>query len=91
MKRNIFLISQPKHMLWLIKRTVSMSKHPKHILKLTDKVIFTILRLFFFFYLSGPMTKVLSNFKNFLKMHAHLSKGTSSHSFPSESTSTAHI
>ena len=43
-----FLISQPKHMLWVLKRTVSMRRfffeHPKHMLKLTGKKISTILR-----------------------------------------------
>ena len=39
-------ISQPKHMLWVLKRTVSMDssfEHPKHMLKLMGKRIFTIL------------------------------------------------
>ena len=30
-----FLISEPKHMLWVLKRTVSM-RHPKHMFKLMD-------------------------------------------------------
>ena len=44
--KNNFLISQPKDMLWVLKRTVSMSsfEHPKHMLKLMGKKIFTILR-----------------------------------------------
>ena len=50
----IFLISQTKHMLWVLKRTVSMrpffSFEPlKHMLKLMGKKIFTILRLKFLF------------------------------------------
>ena len=40
-----FLISQPKHMLWVLKRTVSM----KHMLKLMGKKIITILRWKFLF------------------------------------------
>ena len=42
-----FLISQPKHMLWLLKRTISMRQFfwaQKHMLKLTGKKIFTFLR-----------------------------------------------
>ena len=49
-----FLISQAKHMLWVLKRTISMRRflpsqldgsfeHPKHILKIMGKKIFTIL------------------------------------------------
>ena len=38
-----FLISQPKHMLWVFNETVSFD-HPKHMLKLVGKKIFTILR-----------------------------------------------
>ena len=37
----IFLISQPKHMLWVLKRTVSMRRffeHPKHIFEVMVKV-----------------------------------------------------
>ena len=44
-KNGYFVISQPKHMLWVLKRTVSMRrffKHPKHIQKIMDKKIFTI-------------------------------------------------
>ena len=37
-----FVICQPKHMLWVLKRTVSVRK--KHMLKLIDKKIFTCLR-----------------------------------------------
>ena len=40
----IFLISQPKHMLWVLKRTVS-----SNMFKQIDKKIITILRL------TGPM------------------------------------
>ena len=42
-----FLISQPKHMLWVLKLTVSMRRffqHPKHMFKLMGKKIITILR-----------------------------------------------
>ena len=41
-----FLISQPKHLLWVVKRVFSMSpfKHPKHIFKMMGKKIMTILR-----------------------------------------------
>ena len=42
----IFLISQPKHMLQVLKRTVSMRgflEHPKHMLKLMGKEIYAIL------------------------------------------------
>ena len=38
-----FLISQPKHMLWVLKRTCSF-KHPKHMFKLINKKIIAILR-----------------------------------------------
>ena len=31
-----FLISQPKYMLWMLKRTISF-EHPKHMVKLMDK------------------------------------------------------
>ena len=44
-----FVISQPKHMLWVLKRTVSMRRHPKHMLKLMGKKISTILHLNFLF------------------------------------------
>ena len=40
-----FLISQPKHMLWVLKRTVWLKGyvgHPQHMLIMTDKKIFTI-------------------------------------------------
>ena len=46
-KSNInFLISQPKHILWVLKRTVSDGsfEHPKQMFKLMDKKIFTNLR-----------------------------------------------
>ena len=46
------LISQPKHMLWVLKRTVSVGgsfEHPKHMLKLMGKEIFTMLRSKFLF------------------------------------------
>ena len=42
----IFLISQPKHMLWVLKRTVSMRQsfeHAKHMFRLKDKERNTIL------------------------------------------------
>ena len=41
-----FLIFQPKHVLWVFKRTVSMRRlfqHPKHMLEMMDSKIFTIL------------------------------------------------
>ena len=38
-----FVISQPKHMLWVLKRTVSL-RHPKHMFKLMDKKIIAISR-----------------------------------------------
>ena len=45
---NYLLISQPKHMLWVLKRTVSYRtvniERPKHVLKLIDKQIIAILR-----------------------------------------------
>ena len=40
-----FLISQPKHMLWVLKRTIWLKGyfgHPQHMLIMTDKKIFTI-------------------------------------------------
>ena len=46
-QKNNFLISQQKHMLWVLRRTVSMKRsfeHPKHMLKLMGEKIFTILR-----------------------------------------------
>ena len=40
----IFLISQPKHMLWVLKRTGDGSfEHPKHMFKLIGKEINAIL------------------------------------------------
>ena len=41
----IVLISQPKHMLWVLKRMFSMSsfEHPKHMFKLMGKEINAIL------------------------------------------------
>ena len=39
-----FLISQPKHMLWVLKRKDGSFEHPKQILKLMGKKLFTILR-----------------------------------------------
>ena len=47
-KKSSFLISQPKHMLWVLKRTVSTRLMDKEM----DKTIFTILRSK---YLSRPM------------------------------------
>ena len=44
-----FLISQPKHMLWVLKRIVSM----KQTLKLMDMKIFTILNFCFVLFLYG--------------------------------------
>ena len=41
--KTIFFISHLKHMLWVIKRTVSI-EHTKHTFKLMGKKIFTILR-----------------------------------------------
>ena len=38
-----FIISRTQHMLWALKRTVSM-RHLKHMLKLMSKKLFTILR-----------------------------------------------
>ena len=46
-QKCIFLISQPKHMLWVLRRTVSMRRsfeHQKHMLNLMGKKIFVILR-----------------------------------------------
>ena len=42
---SFFFISHPKHMLWVLKRTVSMRwfEHPKHMLKLMGMKIITIL------------------------------------------------
>ena len=52
-----FLFSQPKHMLWILKKNVwdGSFKHPKHMLKLMGKKIFTILRSNFCW--SKPMLK----------------------------------
>ena len=41
-----FLIAQPRHMFWILKRTVLMRRffeHPKHMFKLTDKEMNAIL------------------------------------------------
>ena len=38
---SYFLISQPKHFLWVLKRDGSF-EHPKHMFKLMDKKIFTM-------------------------------------------------
>ena len=46
-QKNIFLISQPKHMLWVLKRTVNDDgsfEYLKHMFKLMVKKIFTMLR-----------------------------------------------
>ena len=46
-QKHNFLISQPKHMLWVLKRTSQWDgsfEHPKHMLKLMGKKILTILR-----------------------------------------------
>ena len=40
---TIFFIFHPKHMLWVLKRTVSMRHMFKHMFKLLGKNIFTIL------------------------------------------------
>ena len=44
----IFFVSRPNHMLWVLKRTVSLRRvffeHPKHMFKLIGKEIITILR-----------------------------------------------
>ena len=42
-QKNNLLISQPKHMLWELKRDSSFERS-KHMLKNTGKKIFTILR-----------------------------------------------
>ena len=47
-----YLISQPKHMLWVLKRT--SFEHPKHMLKLMGKKILNNLTLKNFF-LSKPV------------------------------------
>ena len=46
-QKIIFLISEPKHMLWVLKWTVSMRRffeHPQHMFKLMGKKIIAILR-----------------------------------------------
>ena len=43
--KTIFFISHAKHMLWVLKRTVSMRQffeHPKHMFKLMGKKMITI-------------------------------------------------
>ena len=48
--RMRFLIFQPKHMLWMLKRTVSLRRFltaPKHMFKLMDKKIIANLRKLF--------------------------------------------
>ena len=42
-QKNNCLISQPKHMLWVLKRSVSLRRDTKHMLKIMEKEIFTIL------------------------------------------------
>ena len=58
----IFLISQPKHMLWVLKRNVLMRRffeQPKHMFKLMDKKIIAILGFFFFFFcFTGPLVNL---------------------------------
>ena len=52
--KNNFLISKPNHMLWVLKRTVSMRWFfwvPKTYVKIDGKKIFTILRWKFLFYM----------------------------------------
>ena len=54
--KNDFLISQSKHMLWALKRTVSMRhsfEHLKQLFKLMHKKILTILEPNFIFYLDA--------------------------------------
>ena len=51
-QKNNSLISQPKHILWILKERSQLDgsfEHTKHMLKIVDKKIFTILRLFFVF------------------------------------------
>ena len=48
LQKNNFLISQSKHILWMLKRTVFRDgsfEHSKHMLKLLGKKVFTILNL----------------------------------------------
>ena len=45
--KSIFFISHPKHMLWVLKRTVSLRRFflaLKHMFKLMGKEIITVLR-----------------------------------------------
>ena len=44
--KNDYLISQPKHMLWVLEPSQwdGSFKHPKHMLKIMGKKIFTISR-----------------------------------------------
>ena len=49
-RKLFFFIPQPKHMLWVLKRTVSMRRFflaPKNMFKLMHKKIFAILRKLF--------------------------------------------
>ena len=59
-----FLISQPKHMLWVLKQIVSMRLFfwaPKNMLKIIGKKIFTVLR--WKFCLSKPMFSCFPSYK----------------------------
>ena len=54
-QKLFFLISKPKHMLLVLKRTVSMRPffwHTKHVLKLIGRKLFTIFTLKNFVYLN---------------------------------------
>ena len=57
--KNIFLISQPKHMLWVLKRTVSV-RHTKGMLKMMGKKIFQNCTLNIFVYLNLWLDLIMS-------------------------------
>ena len=61
-QKIMFFIFQPKHILWVLKRTVGSFEHPIHMLKLMDKKIFTIFHSKNFF-LSKPMSTSYEPFR----------------------------
>ena len=50
--KHNFLNSQPKHILWVLKRSVGSFGHPKHMLKLIDKKNINNFTLKYFAYLN---------------------------------------
>ena len=62
--QKMILISQPKHILWILKRTVSMRQtflYPNHMLKLMGKNIFTTLRSTIYFHICSTRGVVVAS------------------------------